>query len=109
VRSRLGSQIRLVDERFGERRITFANAPRASAEFVSSGPLRANAWKAVDVTSLVEGAGHYVGFVLTTPSARGAEFSSRETGLHGPRLVVERQDSGPTGTGTTSTEAVEPD
>lgn len=107
TRSRIGYQVRLIDERFRERRITFANAPELSGDFVASGPLRARAWKAVDVTSLVTDEKRYVSFVLTSVSTKGAAFASRETGLHGPRLVVEREGNATTRSGTTSTEALE--
>ena len=103
-RSRVGYQIRLVGERWRERRITFANAPAVSPNFVMSGPLQAGAWKAVDITSLVTGDERRLSFALTTVSAKGAEFASRETGLHGPRLVVERQENVTT-TSTTTTDA----
>jgi hypothetical protein len=103
TRSRAGYQVRLVSGRWREHRITFANAPASSRNFVRSGPLRARAWQAVDVTSLVSHDHKYVGFVLTTTSAKGVDFASRETGLHGPRLVVEREDDVTTTTSTTTT------
>jgi hypothetical protein len=103
TRSQVGYQVRLVAERWRERRITFANAPASSRSFVPSGPLRARAWQAVDVTSLVSDDQRYVGFVLTTVSAKGAEFASRETKVHGPRLVVEREDDATTSSSTTTT------
>ena len=102
-RSQAGYQIRLVAERWRERKITFANAPALPQDFVPSGPLRANAWKAVDVTSLVAGAQDSISFVLTTASVRGGVFSSRETGLHGPRLVVETMRNDTTQSTTTTT------
>jgi hypothetical protein len=101
TRSQAGYQVRLVGERWRERRITFANAPGASPNFVLSGPVRAEAWKAVDVTSLVSGTERRISFALTTASAKGAAFASRETGLHGPRLVVERQEDATTTSTTT--------
>jgi hypothetical protein len=103
TRSQAGYQVRLVSERWRERKITFANAPGASRDFVPSGPLRARAWQAVDVTDLVSDDHKYVGFVLTTVSPKGFAFASRETGLHGPRLVVEREDDVTTTTSTTGT------
>jgi hypothetical protein len=103
TRSQVGYQVRLVAKRWRERRITFANAPASSQNFVPSGPLRAKAWQAVDVTDLVSDDQKYVGFVLTTVSAKGAEFASRETGFHGPRLVVQREDETTTSTSTTTT------
>ncbi|MEK6275445.1 MAG: DNRLRE domain-containing protein [Actinomycetota bacterium] len=105
--SRVGYEVRLVRERFREREITFANAPGLSGDIVMSGPLRARAWKTVDLTSLVSGQGKYVGVVLTSLSPRGITFASRETGLHGPRLIVEREPKGTTTTGTTQTSTQE--
>jgi hypothetical protein len=93
-RSRRGYQVRLVDEPWRERKITFLNAPSLSPMFIHSGPLKARSWKAVDVTSIVEeasGGEDYVSFALTTRSQNALELASRETGLHGPRLVVEEE------------------
>jgi phosphodiesterase/alkaline phosphatase D-like protein len=93
ARSRAGYQVRLVDDTWRERRITFANAPSVSLDYVASGPLKAGAWTAVDVTMLtdeVSGRNDYVSLALTTASPKGLHFASRESGLHGPRLVVER-------------------
>ena len=92
-RSRLGYQVRLVDEPWRETEITFINAPSLAPDFVLSGPLKARSWKAVDVTSLVEDSegGKFVSFALTTKSSNAVELASRETGLRGPRLVVERK------------------
>lgn len=89
--SRLGYQVRLATRSWNERRITFANAPRVSSRYVSSGALRAGAWKAVDVTSLVGRVGVNVSFALTTVGSRAIELASRENGLRGPRLVIERE------------------
>lgn len=94
TRSRLGYQVRLVTEYWRERRITYGNAPRVSPRFVSSGPLRARTWKAVDITSLVEDEDDGVNLALTTVAPAGIVFASRESGLTGPRLVVERDDDG---------------
>jgi hypothetical protein len=105
TRSKAGYQVRLVEESWRESRITFANAPPLSSVIVSSGPLRAGSWKAVDVTSLVSGDEKGISFALTTVSPKGAEFASRETGLRGPRLIVERQDNGTTQSTTTNGEA----
>jgi hypothetical protein len=96
-RSRLGYQVRLVEQPWRESKITFLNAPPLSPTFILSGPLKARSWKAVDVTSIVEEAGggnDYVSFALTTRSQTAVELASRETGLHGPHLVVERNRGG---------------
>jgi len=108
TRSRAGYQVRLAYDSWRERKITFANAPGLSPDYMLSGPLKAHAWKAVDVTSLtddVSGADDgSVNLALTTTSSKGLDLASRETGLHAPRLVVERggrQGDPPT---TTTTE-----
>jgi hypothetical protein len=93
TQSRLGYRVRLATRRWNEQRITWANAPRASSVFVLSGPLQARRWKAVDVTALVGSAEGYIGFVLTTVATRAITLSSRESGLTGPRLVIEHQDT----------------
>jgi hypothetical protein len=93
TRSRAGYQVRLVEDAWRERGITFANAPVLSLDYVASGPLKAGAWKAVDITMLTDeksGGDDYLSLALTTASAKGLDLASRETGLHGPRLVVER-------------------
>jgi hypothetical protein len=93
TRSGRGYQVRLVEEPWRESKITFLNAPSLSPMFILSGPLKAHSWKAVDVTSIVEeasGGEDHVSFALTTRSQNAVELASRETGLHGPRLVVER-------------------
>ena len=108
TKSRAGYQVRLAYDSWRERRITFANAPTLSPDYMVSGPLKAHAWTAVDVTSLTDdvsrGDDDSVNLALTTPSSKGLDLASRETGLHAPRLVVERggRDGGaPTTTTTT--------
>jgi len=61
---------------------------------VSSGRLRAHHWKAVDITSLVGDDDVEVNLALTTVALSGIVLASRESGLTGPRLVVERDDIG---------------
>jgi hypothetical protein len=100
-RSRLGYQVRLATRGWNERRITFENAPRPSTRFVSSGRLVVGAWKAVDVTRLVGDLEHDVSFVLTTVATQAIVLASRESGLYGPRLVIEYEDPGTTSLTTT--------
>jgi hypothetical protein len=105
--SHAGYQVRLVYDTWRERAITFANAPELSPEYIASGPLKAHAWKAVDVTPLtdqVSGGDDSVSFALTTNSSKSLDLASRETGLHAPRLVVERggNDNGDQPTTTTN-------
>jgi hypothetical protein len=87
--SRIGYQVRLATRKFRERRVTFANAPRASSRFVVSGRLRARRWKAVDITSLLGAGRGEVSLVLTTAGPNAIAISSRESGITGPQLVVE--------------------
>jgi hypothetical protein len=105
TRSHDGYQVRLVEAPWLERQITYLNAPSLSSDFVASGPLKAGAWKAVDITSLADetsGGDDSISLALTTTSPKGLDLASRETGLHGPRLVVERRgkNGGPPTTST---------
>lgn len=108
TRLRLGYQVRLVTENWRERLITYRNAPRISSRFVSSGPLHAHAWKAVDITSLVGIEEDRVNLALTTVAPAGVVLASRESGLTGPRLVVERSDNGKTTNPTTEPPPITP-
>lgn len=101
-RSRLGYQVRLATRPWSERTITFANSPRPSARFVSSGRLRVDAWRAVDVTSLVGSLDAEVSFALTAVGTQAIILASRESGLHGPRLVIEYEDRETTSVSTES-------
>ena len=87
--TRRGFRVRLVTAAWRESRITYDNAPRVSDRFVASGPIRPRSWKAVDVTPLVDYDDSAVSFALTTLARNGLELASRETGLTGPRLVIE--------------------
>jgi hypothetical protein len=113
TRSRAGYRVRLVEDGWRERKITFLNAPSLSPLFVTSGPLKARAWKAVDVTSLADEASAdndvSISFALTTVSPNRLELASRETGLHGPRLVVERDGNTDEPTTTTTSTGGAPD
>jgi hypothetical protein len=94
--SRVGYQVRLAENQWLERRITLFNAPSLSQEYVRSGPLKAGAWNAVDVTALageLGGGTNAISFALTSKASKGVDLASRETGLYGPRLVVERAAS----------------
>jgi hypothetical protein len=107
VRSRTGFRVQPVYERWKENRINFVNAPDAAPPFVASGPLRARSWKAVDVTSLALGEKD-VSFALTTESPTTIVLASRETGLHGPRLVVEEARQETTSSTTTTGASPQP-
>lgn len=96
TRSRAGYQVRLAEDRWLERRITLLNAPSLSEAFVRSGPLKAGAWTAIDITALAQevgGSTNGLSLALTSKASKGVNLASRETGLHGPRLVVERDTS----------------
>ena len=90
TRSAIGFRVRRVTEGWRERRITFENAPRLSMRSVASGPLVAQTWEAVDVTTLVGGVEDKdVSFALSTTALRDIALASRESGVTGPRLVLE--------------------
>ena len=108
--SRTGFQVRLVYDRWREKKITFQNAPTVSSDFIGSGPLKAGKWNVVDITPFADRAamGQGVNLALTTQSPNGLDLASRESGLRGPRLVVERVVNQSGGPGTPPTEPTPP-
>jgi hypothetical protein len=78
---------RVYEDEWRERGLTFENAPRSSLRYVSSKPVRSGIWSAVDVTSFVTDDTERVSLAVTTRSALGVAFESRESD-QGPRLVI---------------------
>jgi hypothetical protein len=85
--SRVGYKARPVLRRWGERTITYRNAPKLGTGRRSSGRFRAARWTTVDVTPLFLGQGT-VSFALTSSNAAAIRLASRES-AHGPQLVIE--------------------
>lgn len=92
--SRRGYKVHLASDRWRERRLSYSNAPRIFGRSISSGALRARAWRAVDVSSLVDWDGDekMISLALTATGSGAVELASRESGLTGPRLVIELKD-----------------
>jgi hypothetical protein len=92
--ARTSYQVRRVyEDEWRERSLTFDNAPRLSLRYVSSKPVRRGIWSAVDVTSFVTDDTERVSLAVTTRSALGVVFESRESD-HGPRLVIRTRKQG---------------
>lgn len=86
--ARTSFQVRPVSrDNWKEQQLTYANAPRLSLRYAASKPVRRAAWSAVDVTPFILSGWGRVSFAITTRSALGVVFASRES-KHGPRLVV---------------------
>lgn len=89
-----------------ESTITYQNRPAAGAVAGSSGPVAANTWEAVDVTSLVPSSGP-VSFALTTPSTTNLSLVSREGGAAlAPQLVLETTTVGATPPASTAAPSI---
>jgi hypothetical protein len=85
---RAAYQVRRVTQiAWGERRLTFANAPKLSSRYTAGKQKQQGAWNAVDVSAFVAGNAR-VSLAVTSRSAKGLVFHSRESKL-GPRLVVQ--------------------
>ena len=74
------------DDSWGETTINFSNAPPIGASVGNSGPVVANAWNEIDVTSLISGNG-LASLALKGVHPTAIAFDSRE-GPHQPELVV---------------------
>lgn len=96
-----GVTVHPVSGPWGEKKITWSNAPAPDAAVASSGALAAGTWASIDVTSLVTGNGA-VNLVLAGSSG-GATFPSRESSSKRPKLLVETAGSTTTTTTTPTT------
>ena len=82
----------VADDTWGERQITYSNAPLIGSPAAASGVV-GSGWKDLDVTSLVTGSGNR-SIALTTAGATALKLVSREgTNSRIPQLVVETLDS----------------
>ncbi len=101
--SATGVQISLAADSWTETGITWANAPAVGAPVATVAPLTSNTTASADVTSAITGDGTYT-FVVTTTSATGKTFASREVAAHPPTLVLDTTapapSPSPSGTGT---------
>src|SRR5207244_3552669 len=93
---------RVADSTWGERSITWSNAPPMSAAAGESGSFEAGTWTSVDVTPFVTGNG-LVSFGLTAASDQSKTFASRESGANAPGLTVETAASTTTSSTTSTT------
>jgi hypothetical protein len=83
---------RVAENRWRERRLTYATAPVPSMRYAASRTVRRGVWSAVDVTSFVASSGgEEVSLAITTRGRREISFGSRESRF-GPRLVVRTDD-----------------
>jgi acid phosphatase type 7 len=73
---------------FGERRLTFRNAPPPASTGPLSVPVRRGRWVTVDVTALIPSGGTRT-LALVGLGGKPVDLGSREAGARRPRLVVE--------------------
>jgi hypothetical protein len=72
---------------WGERSITYNNAPPLSNQIGSSGSFRSSTWIEVDVTALVTGNGTF-SLALVGVNSTAVSLASRESGSHAPQLII---------------------
>ncbi|MDR3575008.1 MAG: DNRLRE domain-containing protein [Anaerolineaceae bacterium] len=77
----------VTDVSWGEKTITYANAPALSGVVSTSSAVKANSWVEMDVTSLVNTNGS-ISMAVTTSGATAINLASREAGANAPQLVV---------------------
>ena len=83
-----GDFYRVANNAWSESSVTWNTAPAADATIIASlGAVAVNTWYEVDVTSLIPGNGTY-SLRVTSTSADGADYRSKETAGFAPQLVV---------------------
>jgi hypothetical protein len=75
------------DVSWGERTITFNNAPALGAQIGSYGAFKSSAWIEIDVTALVKGNGTF-SLAVSGLNGTAVSLASRESGTFVPQLVV---------------------
>ena len=75
------------DTAWGEKTISYNNAPTLGPQVGSSGPFASGVWTQVDLTGQVAGTG-LVSLALTTTSTTVMNLASRESGANAPQLVI---------------------
>lgn len=75
------------DNTWGEKTITYSNAPTLGSTIATSGALSTGTWVSLDVTPYVTGEGTY-SFGIITPGSTAISFASRESGTNAPQLVI---------------------
>ena len=72
---------------WGEKTITFSNAPQPGNQVGAIGAFKGSTWVTIDVTPLVTGNGTF-SLALTGLNATAVSLASRETGAKAPQLIV---------------------
>ena len=75
------------DASWGERTITFNNAPALGGQIGAYGAFRSSAWIEIDVTALVSGNGTF-SLAVSGLNGTAVSLASRESGTFVPQLVV---------------------
>ena len=78
----------VADNTWGEKTITYSNAPAMGSTIAISGALSTGTWVTLDVTSYVTAEGTY-SFGVITPGSTAINFASRESGANAPQLIVD--------------------
>ncbi len=77
----------VADTSWGEKTITYANAPAITGVVSTSAAVKANSWAEMEVTSLVSSNG-LLSLAVSTSGATAINLASRESGANAPQLVV---------------------
>jgi hypothetical protein len=75
------------DVSWGERTITFNNAPALGTQIGLYGAFRSSTWIEIDVTALITGNGTF-SLAVTGINSTSLGFASRESGVHAPQLII---------------------
>ena len=75
------------DVNWGEKTITFNNAPALGGQIGSFGAIKSSSWIEIDVTPLVKGNGTF-SLAISGINATAVSLASRESGTFVPQLVV---------------------
>jgi hypothetical protein len=75
------------DDNWGEKTLTYNNAPAAGGTLSTSAAVAAGSWVTLDVTSFVTKSGMW-SFNVSTPGSTAISLASRDSSSHAPQLIV---------------------
>ena len=78
---------RVADTSWGERTITFNNAPALGTQIGSYGAFPGASWITIDITPLIAGNGTF-SLALSGINATAVSLASRENGSYAPQLII---------------------
>ena len=78
----------MADTTWGEKTITYNNAPALGTSLATTTAVVGGTWMTLDVTAYITAEGTF-SFGVSTPGSTAIGLSSRESGANSPQLIID--------------------